>query len=219
MIRKALLTLLLLLLPLAACKRSEETPPPAAATPESGAATAPEATPDGGGTPVGTISSRGEQVPAPGAGAAQEGSIQFDLPVTWQSQPPASSMRMAQASIPGAGGPADLVVFYFGPGGGGPVEANIQRWIDQMDPAPGSNPKPETFETHGYRVTWLDVSGTLKPSNMGTGPTTEQPGSRLLGAVVEGPGGPWFFKAAGPDATLSAERDNFVKMLRSVRAK
>jgi len=54
---------------------------------------------------------------------------------------------------------------------------------------------------------------------MGTGPTTEKPGSRLLGAVVEGPGGPWFFKAAGPDATLSAEKDNFLKLLHSVRAK
>ena len=196
MIRKALLTILLLLLPLAACKGAEETPPPAAQD-----APAP-------------MSSRGEPV---GGGQAQEGSVQFDIPANWQQQPPANQMRIAQATIPGAGGPGDLVVFYFGPGGGGGVEDNIQRWVDQMDPAPGSNPQSETFDANGFRVTWIDVAGTLKPSNMGTGPATEQPNSRLFGAVVEGPGGPWFFKATGPGATLTAERDNFLKMLRSVR--
>ena len=208
MIRKALLTIPVLLLPLAACKGGEEGPAPdiAAQTPA-----------DQGGGPVAPMSSRGEPVGDPGAGQAQDGSIDFDMPASWQQQPPANQMRVAQATIPGAGGNGDLVVFYFGPGGGGGVEANIQRWVDQMDPAPGSNPQPETFESNGFRVTWIDVSGTLKPSTMGTGPATEQPNSRLYGAVVEGPGGPWFFKATGPEATLSAERDNFLQMLRSVR--
>ena len=207
MIRKAFLTIPLLLLPLAACNRGEE----------SMSSETPEATAQSG-APVGPISSRDSQGSGdPMAGQAQGGSIDYDVPDNWQQQPPASSMRMDQAVIPGAGGPGDLVVFYFGPGGGGGVEANIQRWIDQMDPAPGSNPQPETFEANGFRVTWIDVSGTLKPSNMGTGPATEQPNSRLFGAVVEGPGGPWFFKATGPEATLAAERESFLKMLRSVR--
>ena len=202
MIRKALLTIPLLVLPLAACGGGEEAPPPDATTPQAGQ-----------GAPVAPMSSRGSSAPAP----AQEGSIGFDMPAGWQQQPPANQMRMAQATIPGAAGSGDLVVFYFGPGGGGGVEDNIQRWIDQMEPAPGSNPQPETFDANGFRVTWIDVSGTLKPSTMGTGPATEQPNSRLYGAVVEGPGGPWFFKATGPEATLAAERDNFLQMLRSVR--
>jgi hypothetical protein len=204
MIRKALLTIPMLLLPLAACNGGEEGPPPdvTAQTP-----------PAAQGAPA-PMSSRGEPV---GGEQPQEGSVQFDIPGNWQQQPPANQMRVAQATIPGAGGPGDLVVFYFGPGGGGGVEDNIQRWIDQMDPAPGSNLQPESFDANGFRVTWIDVSGTLKPSNMGTGPATEQPNSRLYGAVVEGPGGPWFFKATGPEATLTAERENFLKMLRSVR--
>lgn len=203
MIRKALLTIPLLLLPLAACKGGEEAPPPDVS------AQTPPAAEGGAPAPMSSRSGGGEQ--------AQDGSIQFDIPANWQQQPPANQMRMAQATIPGASGPGDLVVFFFGPGGGGGVEDNIQRWIDQMSPTPGSNPQPETFEANGFRVTWIDVSGTLLPSNMGTGPATEQPNSRLFGAVVEGPGGPWFFKATGPEATLSAERENFLKMLRSVR--
>jgi hypothetical protein len=220
MIRKAILTIPLLLLPLAACNRDDETPS-ATATPEAGAASTQDT---GGGAPVGPISSRGEKIAdapaAPMGGEGAEGSsIDFSIPASWQNEQPANNMRVAQAIIPGPGGPGSLVVFYFGPGGGGGVEANIQRWIDQMDVAAGSNPTPETFEANGYRVTWIDVGGTLKPSTMGTGPTTEQPGSRLLGAVVEGPGGPWFFKVTGPDSTVSAERDNFLTMLRSVRTK
>jgi hypothetical protein len=226
MIRKALLPIPLLLLPFAACNKGDETPPPPA-TPETGAATAPSSGDTGAAAPVGPISSRGEQTAEPPAGsmgggtgdAAQGGALDFSVPATWQNEQPANNMRVAQAVIPGPGGPGNLVVFYFGPGGGGGVEANIQRWIDQMEVPAGSNPTPETFEANGYHVTWIDVPGTLKPSNMGTGPTTEQPNSRLLGAVVEGAGGPWFFKATGPDSTISAERDNFLTMLKSVKAK
>ncbi|MFL6199385.1 MAG: hypothetical protein ACJ76J_09425 [Thermoanaerobaculia bacterium] len=206
MIRKALLTIPVLLLPLAACNRGQETPAPDAAAQNPPAAQ---------GVPA-PMSSRGEPVGG-AAGQAQDGTVKFDIPANWQQQPPANQMRIAQATIPGAGGAGDFVVFYFGPGGGGGVEANIQRWVDQMEPAPGSNPQPEAFDVNGYHVTWIDVSGTLKPSNMGTGPATEQPSSRLYGAVVEGPGGPWFFKVTGPEATLAAERDNFLAMLRSVK--
>jgi len=167
--------------------------------------------------PIGPISSRGGQAPPATDAAAQ---IDFALPAGWQSEPPASSMRLAQASIPGPGGPGQLAVFYFGPGGGGDVEANIQRWVGQMEPEPGTQPERQIFETkNGFRITCVDVSGTLLPSTMGTGPTTPQPNSRLLGAVAEGPGGPWFFKVTGPKDTLAAERDHFLEMLHSVQKK
>jgi hypothetical protein len=149
------------------------------------------------------------------AGAA--GSIDFDVPKGWQSQKVSSNMRLIQTSIPGPGGPGEFGVFYFGPGGGGPVDANIERWVGQMEGA--GKPTPETFETNGYKVTWVDVKGTMKAVSMGMGPKTEQANARLYGAVVEGPGGPWFFKATGPDATLGPQRDAFVAMLKSVRAK
>lgn len=162
----------------------------------------------------GPISSRGQAVPS-GGGDQQGTGLAFDMPAGWTEEP-ASGMRMAQATIPGPGGPGSLTVFFFGPGGGGPVDANIQRWIEQVETS--AQAKQETFETgNGYQVTWVEVAGTLKPSMMGTGPTEPQPNSRLLGAVVEGPGGPWFFKATGPDATLAPQREAFLGMVRSVR--
>jgi hypothetical protein len=70
---------------------------------------------------------------------------------------------------------------------------------------------------HGLNVTWVEVAGTMKPSTVGMGPTTAQPGSRLLGAVVEGPGGPWYLKLIGPDATVAAARSSFLDLLRGLK--
>jgi hypothetical protein len=210
---RTVLSVSLLLLCLYGCHSDQSAAPEGSPAAETNSA-APSQTADS--APVGTISSRGEMV-AEGSSAQGEGAIDFDVPAGWQSQPPSSNMRVAQAVIPGPGGSGEFAVFYFGPGGGGPVEANLERWAGQMESA--DQPQPEIFETNGYKVTWIDVGGTLKASTMGPGPSTAQANARLFGAVVEGPGGPWFFKATGPEATMEAARDAFVAMLKSVRAK
>lgn len=205
------LTLLVLGAPLWSCAQEEaapETPPAApAGTPTPAASPPPDFAP---------VTSRDDADPAP-AGSEHEilaPGARFVLPADWVPEPPSSSMRLAQARIPGPGGDAQLTVFYFGPGGGGGVEENLARWVGQMDVEPGTEPRRDAFAAGPFRVTWVDVEGTLKPSMMGTGPDTPQPGSRLLAAVVEGPQGPWFFKATGPAETLDAARDDFLAMLR-----
>jgi hypothetical protein len=155
--------------------------------------------------------SRGWAAPA---GPGQQAGIDFELPAGWERQTPGSSMRLAQATIPGPGGAGEFAVFYFGAGQGGSVEDNLRRWADQMG---GGSPKRESFESHGLKVTWIDLAGTLQPVPMGMGPKTPQPNSRLLAAVVEGPGGPWFFKATGPEKTLGPARADFVRMLKGAR--
>jgi hypothetical protein len=166
-------------------------------------------------------------LPGPGAGggAAQAGALQpgaaptrlvFALPAAWKSEPPGSGMRLAQASISGPTGAAQFAIFYFGAGGGGTAEANIERWIGQIE-RPLGPPRRAAFSTHGLAVAWVEVAGTMKASTIGMGPATAQPGSRLLGAVVEGPGGPWFVKAIGPDATVAAARPAFLELLHGLR--
>ena len=143
--------------------------------------------------------------------------IAFELPAGWESQEPSSKMRVAQARVPGEAGDADFAVFYFGEGKGGTAEENINRWANQIEFAPGSATGNEQFDTQGFLIRWVNFEGTLKAGLLMGGPTAPQPSSRLLGAVVEGPGGPWFFKATGPEATLGPQREPFLKMLRSVR--
>ena len=228
--RSALLPILLLAAIGIACGGKQETMPktsdqtaqtPAAAPEAAPAAPATAPAPDPG---IGPISSRGTTpnggAPAapPSGPAAGDAKLQFELPKAWTAETPSSTMRIAQASIPGAAGAGELGVFYFGSGQGGKIEDNLQRWTDQVEAGAGT-PKPErgTLDANGLKVTWVDVHGTLKPSSMGMGPSKPVTDARLLGAVVEGPGGPWFFKATGPDKTLGPQRDAFFAMLKSAR--
>lgn len=206
-----------------------EAPPEAAATPPP--ATPASSPPPSADDSLGLLSSRGPVAVEPGGeeagGGAADGDArtivapfaEFTLPAGWSRVAPSSSMRLAQARVDGAGGPGELTVFHFGIGGGGPVEQNLARWIGQVEATPGTEPRRETFTVNPFRITLVEVEGTLKPSTMGVGPTTPQPDSRLLAAVVEGPGGPWFFKLTGPASTLAAARDDFVTMLKSVTAR
>ena len=145
------------------------------------------------------------------------GQLRFRLPEGWQEHPPTSGMRAAQAVIPGEAGPAEMVLFYFGPGQGGAVEANLERWIGQVQQAEGAEPERDSFQVGALTVTHVTVHGTLMPTGMGSGPTEPQPDSTLMAAVVEGPGGPWFFKVTGPAETLEEERQTFLDMLHTVR--
>ena len=221
-LRGSLLAVLLISPLLLACDDGHAPATEATAEPQGGDAPAPNVegnSSDGGaGSPdFAPLSSQGVEVAGtPGASAATAAGIVFDMPEGWEKQPLSSSMRVAQAGIPGPGGEGLLAVFFFGPGQGGGVEANIQRWIGQMG-ADAAEPERGTFETNGLRVTWIELKGTLKAGQFGMGPATDQPGSRLLGAVVEGSGGPWFFKVTGPDETLAPQRDAFFEMLESVR--
>lgn len=206
---------LLLLLPLAGCGGDE----PETVMQEDDQAAAGAETE---GSPIGPVRATQDDTsgaaPAGAAqGAASGAGIRWDWPEGWQTEPPANNMRLAQAVIPSDAGAGDMVVFYFGPGGGGGTEANIERWIGQMEVE--GEPEREEFSVgDGYEVTWVEISGTLKPSTMGSGPSEPQPDSRLIGAIVEGPGGPWFFKATGPAETLDAARDDIRAMVESIEA-
>ncbi len=217
-----ILTLSLLLALVCACNKNTPAPDSAATPAPAAPQEATASQPSGDSGAPAPISSHGESVggapAAPGAASgAPASSIEMDLPKAWEKQDPSSTMRIAQAAIPGPGGPGEFAVFFFGPGGGGSVDANIERWVGQMETS--DHPKPETFESGGMKVTWVDVKGTMKPSQMGMAPSQPLTDARLYGAVVEGPGGPWFFKATGSNKTMAPQRDAFVAMLKSVRAK
>ena len=69
--------------------------------------------------------------------------LRFKMPDGWVSESPSSKMRVAQYKLPKAEGDAEdasLVVYYFGPAQGGSVDANIDRWISQIEqPRSGSS--------------------------------------------------------------------------------
>lgn len=159
---------------------------------------------------------------APGGGMTTPqpmGHLVFQIPAAWKQEPPENSMRLSQASIPGPGGEAEFAVFYFGPGQGGGVEANVQRWLGQVQVAPGAQPVRDTFQVGDLTVHTVEAKGTLTPSPMSMQGGSQEPqaGSMLLGAVVEGPGGPWFFKLTGPEQTVQPQKDAFLQMVKDLK--
>ena len=143
--------------------------------------------------------------------------VRWNMPPSWQAEAQ-RPMRLATYRV---GRDAECGIYFFGPGQGGSVEANMNRWIGQFLQADGKPSKAAAKvrkETvHGLAVTTLDVSGAYT----GMGGPAAQPGPpvagyRLLGAIVEGPQGSIFFKFTGPAKTLDSNQPAFDKMLASL---
>ena len=130
-------------------------------------------------------------------------------------------MRAATYKVPPAPGDqdgAECAVYFFGAGQGGSVQANIERWNGQFT---GGDGKPAAAKitkrtVHGLPVTIIDLTGAY--SGMG-GPMatakTVKTGYRLLGAIIENPGGNVFLKFTGPEKIIAENQRKFEQMLES----
>ncbi len=146
--------------------------------------------------------------------------LKWTPPAGWKSSG-TTSMRAATYPIPPAPGDregAECAVYFFGLGQGGSIQANLDRWEGQFK-GPAGKPAPAKVTKvaiHGLPVTTIDVSGEY--SGM-AGPTATAPavvhGYRLLGAIIESPGGNVFIKFTGPAKTMAANQGKFQQLLDS----
>ena len=147
------------------------------------------------------------------------GPLSAVAPKGWVAQQPSSSMRVAQYGLPGPAGEATLGIFFFGPGQGGSVEANIERWFGQFTQADGQPAQGRrwTRQVGDIEISGVDVSGTFS-GGMGMGDTTPQAGYRMLGAIAVHRSGTVFFKMTGPAQTVGQWADSFDEFLGSLQA-
>jgi hypothetical protein len=148
--------------------------------------------------------------------------LQWTAPAGWTNKGTAP-MRAATYSVPATTGdtqPAECVVYFFGKGQGGPVDANIDRWKSQFTGA-GGKPAPAKVgmrTLNGLPATTLDVTGNY--SGMG-GPLADSKSIaanyRLLGAILVNPEGNIFIKFTGPSKTVAANQPKFEQLLNSFR--
>jgi len=204
-------------IPFPAEKPPAQSPVPAPANP---------AQPPNESTPPSAGRTDAEVKPAasPGKSTVTFKGFAIDVPTDWTTQPVSNpAMRAAQFEWPKATSDAEaptLVVYFFGKGGGGTVEANLDRWrslfVEGGTPAPGVT---QTFNAGSTTITLLDKSGTFKqqatPMSQEFTPT---PDWQMLAAVAEIEGGPLFFRATGPQASVAAQKDAFMKSLRTLRS-
>ena len=146
--------------------------------------------------------------------------LRWTAPVGWKKAA-AQPMRAATYMIPPASGDtasAECGVYFFGAGQGGSVEANLDRWKSQFH-APGGKPAAARVAkrtARGLTITTIDTSGEY--NGMGgpvAGGQRVVSGYRLLGAIIEGPGGNVFVKFTGPGKTIAANQQKFEQLLTS----
>jgi hypothetical protein len=155
--------------------------------------------------------------------AQPAGGLTWTMPAEWKAEP-ARPMRAATYSIAPVSGDKDAAecgIFFFGTGQGGSVEDNIERWRAQIV-GPDQKPAPSKIDKRAegrLNITIIDSSGAY--TGMG-GPmaagSRSVPGYRLLGAVVQGPGGNVFVKFTGPANTIAANQQKFDQLLASFRS-
>ena len=152
--------------------------------------------------------------------AAQTGTLTFTKPAAWTNRAAASAMRVAEFVVPKAPGDsedAEVIIYYF-TGGGGSVDANLQRWASQFQST--KDPVRTTDTVNGLKLTSLDVSGTYV-AEMRPGSTEHynKPGFRMRATVVETPKGPYFIKLTGPAKTVESAGATFDEFLHSLAFK
>jgi hypothetical protein len=168
---------------------------------------------------------------APGNRASQtSGELRYQMPEGWQVERPNSNMRVAQYKLPkteGDSADAELVVYYFGQGQGGSAQANIDRWLNQMQQPDGSPSKEkakiENMTVNGMPVTTVDVLGKYNGGMASPGATSTTPADmsnyRLRAAIIETPKGSYFVKLTGPQKTVGRWEQAYTDYIKSFEFK
>ena len=142
---------------------------------------------------------------------ASVGGFKFMVPADWKEQPPKSQFVLGEFLLTGEGGPARLTLS----SAGGGLEANVERWQGQFSRGP-NDPEPHQSEItfDGQKGTLVELSGTYADMLSGGNPSKNW---RMLGVAV--PLGPtnFFVKLTGPQITVTAQRDAFVKFVESAK--
>jgi len=137
----------------------------------------------------------------------------YKRPAKWEWVENRSSMRAAQLKVVDGKAEAEVVFFYFGEGGGGGTQANVDRWYGQFaEPKDKLNPKSEEKTVGGVKITYVQAEGTYN-SGPPLGQKVPMPGFALLGAIVEGKQGSVFVKMTGPKELVKAATADFKGMI------
>lgn len=144
-----------------------------------------------------------------------------EVPAEWVSGQPSSTMRVLQFEIPGGegGDGAQFVVYFFGPGQGGSLDANLERWASQFSGPDGKPIEPVVTPLKSTMpATLVELRGSYA-RNVGMGQSGDAlPDRMLLAALVETAEGNLYPQLHGPAALVAAQRDAFVGFIEGIRA-
>lgn len=168
------------------------------------APSAPAATPP---SPSGPLSARAAMpgdLPPPASPAGAP--LRWTLPKGW-TEAPGSAMRFATFTPPVKGNVDASVVVLPGPAGG--ELPNVNRWRGQI-----GLPPLDQRALAAARTTVPTKAGQVRVYDFTSDGT---PRSRLVAALAESAGNTWFVKMTGDADAVGAAREDFMKLLGSLR--
>lgn len=155
----------------------------------------------------------GEDRPGPVAGSDDPASaIAYDLPEGWEKLRPT---RERLFDLRPAGDAEASCYLTFLPGGGGGLEANVNRWIGQFGGEPLSGEEIAALPKHtmlGREATLVELQGSFAGMD-----GAARPGFALLGLILSDASGGIFLKFTAPSARVAEERENFLRLAGSLR--
>jgi hypothetical protein len=156
-------------------------------------------------------------------GSLALGPFTLSAPADWTIKPVTSNMRAADFQLPAKpGAEAELIVYYFGTGGAGSVDSNLDRWLGQFQQPDGKKSRDVAKIEHtkfgGQDATFVSVTGRfVAPAMPGATESVDKTDQTLLAAIVSSPSGPYYFKLVGAKSTVDAQAAAFRKMLDSLK--
>lgn len=155
---------------------------------------------------------------------AEEGKLEvagliFKIEAPWASVESTGMFRAGtlNAKIEGLDKPLEAIFYHFpGPGGGGGVQANVERWLGQFASKPES--KTEEIDAGGKKITLVTATGTYNDGPP-MGAKTPRENYTLIAAIVPTEDSNIFIKLAGPKEAIAKVTDSFKKMAASPFAK
>jgi hypothetical protein len=152
------------------------------------------------------------------AAILEAGGLKFKYSAPWMLSDTPGMMRVATllAKVEGAEKAIEAAYYVF-PGGGGGVDANVQRWLGQFATKPES--KTEEIPAGDQKVTLVTATGTFNDGPP-MGAKTPKENYTLLGAIVPtADGNNVFIKVTGPKDAVATLTEGFRKMITSPFAK
>ncbi|MDB5384417.1 MAG: hypothetical protein JWM11_63 [Planctomycetaceae bacterium] len=142
--------------------------------------------------------------------------LTLKLPETWKKMP-LGPLQVANYEVPAADDdkePSQLAVFHFENGGGGGLQANIDRYTKQFDADERKLKILEGESAHG-KYTLIDLSGTwTRPFQK---EPVKKPNTRMLAVVLHTEkNGDYFVRLTGPNKTVT---ENAAKLRAAIAAK
>jgi hypothetical protein len=150
----------------------------------------------------------------PAAQPLKVGPLTFSLAAPWKLSETPKPMSQGTIELPGKDGAPGLSAsfYHFGPGQGGDLQGNIQRWQGMFQASPEASTVKEEMDFGSAKATLVSITGTYVGSRF-TPEKEPRVGYTLLAAVLPTDDGDIYVRLVGPEAGITEAKEAFKKFL------